>query len=133
MTVTVIRRTVTGVSATASVGARRSDSHGKDERQPAAAGRSRWRSRGPLRLACVVTLVLLSLTGCGQGGSKDYDIAPIFPLSADKCAKYSGTVEGSGITRHCWVTKEKCQQAAADWRQAMREGHVDDAIGFRCS
>ena len=92
--------------------------------------------RVPARRRVVALLataaIAIALTGCSTGGSKTYDIAPIFPLSADKCAKYDGKAEGSGLTSHCWVTKSKCQQAAADWRQAMRQGGVNDAIEFRC-
>jgi hypothetical protein len=74
----------------------------------------------------------LAASACGNTDSRTYDIAPIFPLSSGKCSKYDGTAEGSGITAHCWVTKEKCQQAAQDWRQAMQRSGVNDAIQFRC-
>jgi hypothetical protein len=79
-------------------------------------------------IATIATIALV-LSGC-QSDSNTYDIAPIFPLSADKCAKYDGTPEGTGLTAHCWVTKAKCEQAAQDWRDAMH--NVDDAIQFTC-
>ena len=28
------------------------------------------------------------------------------------------------------VTKAECERAAADWKQAMADGYVDDAIQF---
>lgn len=74
----------------------------------------------------------LALTGCGSGDSKPYDIAPIFPLTSDKCAKYNGDAEGTGFTSHCWVSKDDCERAVEDWRQAMQESAVTDAILFRC-
>jgi hypothetical protein len=92
--------------------------------------------RGPGRMRAIALLVmtatLVALTGCATGAGKDYDIAPIFPLSANKCAKYDGKTTGSGFASHCWVTKSKCQQAAADWHQAMRQGGINDAIEIRC-
>jgi hypothetical protein len=98
------------------------------------AGR-RPRPRTPSRLfaffAAAVTVVALS--ACGQSDSKTYDISPIFPLSSDKCARYDGKTEGTGITAHCWVTKDKCVQAVTDWRQAMRQSGVTDAIQFSCT
>lgn len=72
-----------------------------------------------------------ALTGCG-GGGKTYDISPIFPLSPDKCARYHGDEKGSGITANCMVTKAECEKAAADWRNAMQNGGVNDAINFSC-
>ncbi len=73
------------------------------------------------------------LAGCG-GGGKTYDISPIFPASdpAAKCARYHGDLTGSGITATCMVTKDECEKAAADWRQAMASGGVNDAIEFSC-
>jgi hypothetical protein len=31
------------------------------------------------------------------------------------------------------VTKSECEKAAADWRNAMRNGGVGDAIEFSCN
>ena len=81
----------------------------------------------------VAVAASMTLTACGQGDSKTYDISPIFPLSADKCVKYDGKTEGSGFGARCWVSKSKCEQAVQDWRQAMREGGVSDAIQFTCN
>ena len=74
-------------------------------------------------------LTVGALAACGTE-SKAYDIAPIFPLTSGKCAKYDGKAEGSGFSSHCWVTKAKCQQAAADWQAATRS--VPGAIRFTC-
>lgn len=74
----------------------------------------------------------VSLTGCG-GASKSYDISPIFPLESGKCAKYGGDQQGSGITASCMVTKDECEKATADWREAMQSGGVNDAIEFTCN
>jgi hypothetical protein len=71
------------------------------------------------------------LTACG-GGGKAYDIAPIFPLSSDKCARYHGDQKGSGITASCMVTKDECEKAAGDWRDAMQSSGVSNAINFTC-
>lgn len=98
---------------------------GADRRGPGTA------SRCAAFFAAAITVMALS--SCTQGGSKDYDIAPIFPLSSDKCARYDGTAEGSGFGAHCWVTKEKCEQAAQDWRQSMQQGGVTDAVDFTCN
>jgi hypothetical protein len=73
----------------------------------------------------------IALTGCG-GDAKAYDIAPIFPLSSDKCARYDGDQKGSGIATSCMVTKAECENAAADWRSAMQKSGVNDAINFTC-
>lgn len=73
----------------------------------------------------------VALTACGADG-KTYDISPIFPLSSGKCAKYGGDQQGSGITATCMVTQAECEKAAADWRQAMQNGGVNDAIEFSC-
>jgi hypothetical protein len=70
------------------------------------------------------------LTACGNKDDKVYDIAPIFPLSSEKCAKYDGNIEGTGITAHCWVSKAECERAAADWNSATR--NLPDAIKFSC-
>ena len=97
------------------------------------AGRSQRTPTGSrLVIFSAATMTVLALSGCGQSDSKTYDISPIFPLSSDKCARYDGEVEGTGITAQCWVTKENCEQAAQDWAQAMREGGVPDAMQFRC-
>jgi hypothetical protein len=92
------------------------------------------RKRTAPRLIAVVaaTTLVLAASACGGSDSRNYDIAPIFPLTSNKCAKYDGKAEGSGFTAHCWVTKAQCEQAAQDWRQAMRQGGVTDAIEFRC-
>jgi len=82
--------------------------------------------------AFAVAATALTASGCGGGDSKTYDISPIFPLSSNKCANYDGRTEGSGLMAHCWVTKEKCEQAASDWKQAMQQGGVTDAIQFSC-
>lgn len=89
---------------------------------------SRARAIGLLTAASAA----IALAGCTGNPSKSYDISPIFPVSAGKCAKYDGRTEGSGLAAHCWVTKSKCLEATADWRQAMRQGGVTDAIEFRC-
>ncbi len=72
------------------------------------------------------------LGGCGGSSANAYDIAPIFPLSSGKCAKYGGDEEGSGITATCMVTKDECEKAAADWQNAMQTSGVNDAIEFSC-
>ena len=92
--------------------------------------RSRTLPRSVAFFAAATTM--LALCACGQSDSKTYDISPIFPLSSNKCARYDGKTEGSGITTKCWVTKAKCEQAVQDWRQAMQQGGVTDAIQFRC-
>jgi hypothetical protein len=74
----------------------------------------------------------LALGGCAASDGKTYDISPIFPLSADKCARYGGDQEGTGITASCMVTKDQCEKAATDWRTTMATGGVTDAILFSC-
>lgn len=74
----------------------------------------------------------VTLSACG-GGDKTYDISPVFPLTANKCAKYHGDEQGSGISATCMVTKDECERAAADWRQAMESGGVNGAIEFSCT
>lgn len=76
--------------------------------------------------------IAVALSGCG-GSAKTYDIAPIFPLSSDKCAQYDGDQKGSGITASCMVTKAECEKAAVDWRKAMQTSGVTDAIEFTCN
>jgi hypothetical protein len=84
-------------------------------------------------IACfAVATAVLAVSSCGQTNSKTYDISPIFPLTANKCAKYGGKTEGTGFNAHCWVTKAECQQAAQDWMQAMQQGGVTNAIEFKC-
>ena len=83
---------------------------------------------GLFAAACVAAV----LAACGGANAKTYDIAPIFPLSQDKCAKYGGEQKGSGITASCLVTKAECERAAADWRDAMASSGVTDAIEFSC-
>jgi uncharacterized lipoprotein YehR (DUF1307 family) len=84
-----------------------------------------------LSAAVAASVMAIALTACG-GGAKGYDIAPIFPLSSDKCARYNGDQEGSGITASCMVSKSECQRAAADWRNEMRSSGVNDALNFTC-
>jgi hypothetical protein len=87
------------------------------------------------RIACLfaAATVTLIVSGCSTGDQKQYDIAPIFPLSADKCATYHGDETGEGFNASCMVTKAECERAAADWRQAMRDSGVNDAIQFSCT
>jgi uncharacterized lipoprotein YehR (DUF1307 family) len=80
----------------------------------------------------VAASVTVALGGCVGSNAKSFDISPVFPLSSDKCAKYDGDQKGSGITATCMVTKDQCEKAAADWRTAMQNGGVHDAIMFRC-
>jgi hypothetical protein len=86
---------------------------------------------------CVAFLAMASLaaalTGCGGSNAKAYDIGPVFPLDANKCARYDGDQKGSGPTASCMVTKAECEKAAADWRQALQSSGVNDAIEFRCN
>jgi uncharacterized lipoprotein YehR (DUF1307 family) len=75
----------------------------------------------------------VALGGCADSNAKKYDISPIFPLSSDKCAKYDGDQEGSGITATCMVSKAECEKAAADWRNVMASRGINDAIQFSCN
>jgi hypothetical protein len=84
---------------------------------------------GRLLAGVGVSLVLL---GCSGSSGKKYDISPIFPLSSDKCSTYNGKASGEGFGATCMVSKSDCERAAADWRRAMREGGVNDAILFTC-
>jgi hypothetical protein len=88
-----------------------------------------------VRIRLIVLLAVvgsaIALAACG-GSEKAYDIAPIFPLTEGKCAKYNGDEEGSGITASCMVSKDECERAAADWSEAMQGGGVNDAIAFTC-
>lgn len=79
----------------------------------------------------VAAIVAVALAACG-GGGKTYDIGSIFPLDPGKCAKYGGTQEGSVPTESCMVTKEECERAATDWREAMQSGGVTETIEFSC-
>jgi hypothetical protein len=79
-----------------------------------------------------VASMAAALSGCVGADAKSYDISPIFPLSSGKCAQYGGHEEGSGVTATCIVTKAECEKAAADWRQAMENGGVNDAMEFSC-
>lgn len=87
------------------------------------------------RIAAVALAVGLAATvsGCGSSNARNYDISPIFPLSAGKCAKYGGVQKGTGPDATCMVTQDECKQAAADWRQVMRQSYVSDAIQFSCN
>ncbi len=82
----------------------------------------------------VIFVVAAAITGlgCSSADAKEYDISPIFPLSADKCAKYNGEESGEGLGATCMVTKADCERAVADWEAAMREGGVNDAMQFSC-
>lgn len=86
---------------------------------------------GVRRLAVLLSLAALTVgaTGCGPD-QKTYDIGPLFPLSAGKCAKYDGDAQGSGAGASCYVTKEECENAARDWDAAMK--NVPDALRFSC-
>ena len=75
--------------------------------------------------------MVVVLAACAE--DKSYDIGPIFPLSSDKCAEYGGDEEGSGPTASCMVTKDQCEKAAADWRNAMESRGIRDAIQFSCN
>jgi len=77
-----------------------------------------------------VAAMTLAMAGCGN--EKAYDIGPLFPLTADKCAKYNGDAKGDGLHGSCMVTKADCERAVADWNQSMRDGYVDDAMLFTC-
>ena len=77
--------------------------------------------------------LVVAIGACGGSGKNLVNISPIFPFSSGKCAKYGGSEQGSGITATCMVTKSECEQAAADWRGAMQQGGVNDAIEFSCN
>lgn len=80
----------------------------------------------------VAAIVAIAASACSGSADKNYDISPIFPLSSDKCAEYNGDGSGEGFSSTCMVTKSECERAAEDWRQAMSEGGVNDAILFSC-
>jgi hypothetical protein len=84
-----------------------------------------------IQVALGAVAAAVALSACGQG-EKSYDISSIFPLTAGKCARYNGDEEGSGITATCMVSKDDCEQAAADWRESMQSSGVNDAIEFSC-
>lgn len=86
--------------------------------------------RGIATVLAVISAGLV-MAACG-GGEKSYDIAPIFPLSSGKCAKYHGDQEGSGMTESCMVTKDECERATADWQETMQDSGVNDALEFSC-
>lgn len=90
------------------------------------------RSVGSVRGAVLVLAITatIAIGGCSSGDERQFDISPIFPLSADKCASYNGEESGEGFSATCMVTKSDCERAAADWREAMRG--VPDAILFTC-
>jgi hypothetical protein len=81
----------------------------------------------------VAATMAVALSGCGGANAKAYDISPIFPLSSGKCAQYGGDQQGSGVSATCMVTKAECEKAAADWRRAMENGGVNDAVEFSCN
>lgn len=85
-----------------------------------------------LVLCAAASMAVVLLPACAGTDAKTYDISPIFPLSADKCARYGGDEEGSGHSATCMVTKAECERAAADWREAMQSSAVNDALLFRC-
>lgn len=93
------------------------------------------RSRTMMRIAALLVagIMAIAVSGCSSSGGKDYDISPIFPLSSNKCEKYNGDQSGEGVGSTCMVTKADCERAAADWRKAMRESGVTDAIQFSCN
>jgi len=75
-------------------------------------------------LACLI--FTFALAACSSASSQTYDIGPIFPASPNKCQKYEGKEDG----RHCWVSLENCERAAADWENAMK--NIPNAIRFKC-
>lgn len=100
-----------------------------------AKGRDVERSRAKTGIGRVsVAVLLLATSACSDAssGGRDYDISPVFPLSAGKCARYNGVEEGEGLTSRCMVTKTDCERAASDWRDAMQSSGVRDAINFTC-
>ena len=86
-----------------------------------------------VRVLLLLVFLMGAVSGCGGGSAKAYDISPIFPLSSGKCARYGGHEEGSGVTATCMVTKGECEKAAADWKDAMQNGGVNEAIEFSCT
>lgn len=76
-----------------------------------------------------MAVIMLGATACGPD-QKTYDIGPLFPLSAGKCAKYHGEAQGSEPGASCYVTKQECENAAHDWDVTM--SNVPDALRFSC-
>lgn len=91
-----------------------------------------WGPRKMKRAVALGAVVAMTLAVAGCGDAKAYDIGPLFPLTADKCAKYDGDAKGEGLWASCMVTKAQCERAVADWNQSMRDGGVDDALLFTC-
>ena len=91
--------------------------------------RRQWATKAAAFLTAAV--MAAGMSGCSED-EKAYDISPIFPLSADKCEKYNGEESGEGFGSSCLVTKSDCERAAEDWRVAMRESGVNDAMQFSC-
>lgn len=83
-----------------------------------------WARSAMTALASVA--LMLGASGCNSAGGATYDIAPVFPLSANKCEKYNGKKDG----RHCWVNLDDCKRAAADWAESTK--NVSGAIKFKC-
>ena len=73
------------------------------------------------------------VAACGEGSGKSYNIGAIFPASdpVSKCAKYGGTYNAGSILEECMVTKEECERAAGEWREAMQGGGIE-TIEFSC-
>jgi len=86
------------------------------------------------QITALLAAIILAITvsGCVVADAKEYDISPIFPLSADKCERYNGEEVGEGPRPSCFVTKADCERAASDWNQSMAESGVRDAIRFTC-
>ncbi len=88
-------------------------------------------SRRLLPLVASASLVVAAaLAGCA-GSSKTYDIHVLWPASPDsRCAQYDGTVEGSGLMEHCWVTLDECKKAVADYDAS--DAYDVHTFSFRC-
>ena len=92
-----------------------------------------WRTpRVGIVIAALAVVALGGAVGCSSDDERSYDIAPIFPLSEDKCATYNGEEVGEGFTASCMVTKADCERAVNDWNSLMRERGVTDAMEFSC-
>ncbi len=95
------------------------------QRAPTSAARrprkltARSPGRKPLQRSYVraigVAMGMISIAACGSTEDASYDIGPLFPLDADKCDRYGGEQDGDGIMASCWVTKDNCERAVADW------------------
>lgn len=92
--------------------------------------RNQMRRRQLASWAVAAVLAVAISAGCSGGDEKKYDISPIFPLTADKCAQYNGEESGEGVGSTCMVSKKDCERAVEDWRKAM--SRVDDAMQFTC-